>query len=473
MAAVTDRDSGKPRAGMEPFREAETAHGAPRDAYGRLLAAFATADLEAISGSVEDSLAAGGVVFGAERTPFKVDPVPRLITREDWEPLAAGLCQRTLALDRFVCDVYGRQRIVREGVLPASVVRSAEYFEPLLQQAVHEDRRWITIAGLDLVRCPDGAFRVLEDNVRTPSGLAYALAAREAVARHVPGGGLEPEPLEPSFDLLAEALRAAAPAGVDEPVVAVLTDGPGNTAYYDHRALAELLDLPLVRPIDLRLRDGHLFARTDDGELRLDVVYRRTDEDRLIDPRGGITRIAELLLEPWAAGKLGLVNCFGTGVADDKLIHAHVEDMVRFYLDEEPLIESIPTWDLSRPGALNRALERLDELVVKPRAGHGGVGVVIGSRAAGAELDRVAAALKANPSEHIVQETVPLSVHPTVCDGRLEPRHVDLRPFVFLGAGTEAHALPGGLTRVAFDEGEMVVNSSRNGGAKDTWVVGA
>ena len=234
-----------------------------------------------------------------------------------------------------------------------------------------------------------------------------------------------------------------------------------------------------MRLVDLRLRDGFLYARsaTGDGagdrEFRVDVVYRRTDEDRLLDPRGGMTAIADLVLEPWIRGKLGLVNCFGTGVADDKLIHAHVEDMVRFYLGEEPLIESVPTWDLSRPGALNRALERLDELVVKPRAGHGGMGVVIGPQASADELGRASAALRANPSEHIVQETVPLSLHPTVCDGRLEDRHVDLRPFVFLGAGEDAHALPGGLTRVAFDEGEMVVNSSRNGGAKDTWVVAA
>jgi carboxylate-amine ligase len=456
---------------MAPYLEAETAAGSPRPAYGALLAGLVTTGLGALAGDVTDTLAEGGVVFGPERAPFRVDPVPRVITTEEWEPLAAGLCQRTRALDRFVCDVYGRQRIVREDVVPASVVRSAEYFEPLLQQAVHDERRWITIAGIDVVRCPDGAFRVLEDNVRTPSGLAYALAARDAVTRHVPAAGLAPQALEPSLSFLADALRAAAPDGVEEPLVALLTDGPGNTAYYDHRRLADQLGLALVRPVDLRLRDGRLVGRDGEREFRIDVIYRRTDEDRLIDPRGGTTAIADLLLEPWARGKLGLVNCFGTGVADDKLIHSHVEDMIRFYLDEQPLIESVPTWDLSRPGALNRVLERLDTLVVKPRSGHGGAGVVIGPRAGARELDRAAAALKANPRAHIVQETVPLSLHPTVVDGALEPRHVDLRPFVFLGAGDAAHALPGGLTRVAFDKDEMVVNSSRNGGAKDTWVV--
>jgi uncharacterized circularly permuted ATP-grasp superfamily protein len=458
---------------MDPYLEAESAPGTPRPPYHTLLGDLGRADLTALADGIVEQLAGEGVFFGTERKPFRVDPVPRLLTTEEWAPLAAGLCQRTRALDRFVCDVYGRQRIVRDGVLPAAVVRSAEYFEPLLQQAVHDERRWITIAGIDVVRCPDGAFRVLEDNVRTPSGLAYTLAARAAVSAHVPAGGLEPEPLEPSLAFLREALVAAAPEGVDDPQVAVLTDGPGNIAYWDHRELARRLDLALVRPVDLRLRDGVLYGRAGEHEFRIDVVYRRTDEDRLIDPRGGTTAIADLLLEPWVRGRLGLVNCFGTGVADDKLIHAHVEEMIRFYLDEEPLIESVPTWDLSRPGALNRVLERLETLVVKPRAGHGGNGVMIGPRAGAREIDRAAAALRANPSEHIVQETVPLSLHPTVVSGALEPRHIDLRPFVFLGPGDEAQAMPGGLTRVAFDKDEMIVNSSRNGGAKDTWVVAA
>jgi uncharacterized circularly permuted ATP-grasp superfamily protein len=375
------------------------------------------------------------------------------------------------ALDRFVCDVYHRQRIVHEGVIPASAVASAAYFEPLLQQAANDERRWVTIAGLDVIRCPDGAFRVLEDNVRTPSGIAYAAAARAAVTRHVRPAGLAPEPLEPSLEVLGRALRSAAPDGVDEPVVVVLTDGPGNAAYCDHWMLAQRLRLPLVRPVDLRVRDGRLHATIDERDVRVDVVYRRTDEDRLSGPRGGVTAIAGLLLEPWARGRLGLVNAFGTGVADDKLIHAYVEDMVRFYLGEEPLLASVPTWDLSRPGVLGRALEQLDRLVVKPRAGHGGNGVVVGPRAGRTEVEEAAAALRAAPGDHVVQDTIPLSLHPTVCGGRLEPRHVDLRPFVFLAADGDCHALPGGLTRVAFDAGDMVVNSSRNGGAKDTWVV--
>jgi len=408
--------------GTDPYDEATGSEGR-REPYDVLLASMEQTDLGALVEDVKATLAGEGIVFGDDT--FRVDPVPRVFTREEWEPLAAGLCQRVRALDRFACDVYHRQRIVRDGVIPAAAISSAAYFEPLLQQAANDERRWITIAGLDVIRCPDGAFRVLEDNVRTPSGIAYAMAARAAVIRHLDTAGLAPEPLEPSLELLGDALRSAAPDGVDEPVVVVLTDGPSNTAYSDHRMLAESLGFALVRPVDLRLRDGHLLARTDDGEVRVDVV------------------------------------------------HAYVEDMVRFYLGEEPLIESVPTWDLSRPGALGRALEQLDRLVVKPRAGHGGVGVMVGPRAEPSEVEEAAAALRAAPGEHVVQDTVPLSLHPTVCDGRLQPRHVDLRPFVFLGADGIGHALPGGLTRVAFDEGEMVVNSSRNGGAKDTWVVTA
>ena len=423
------------------------------------------ADLEALATAVTATLAERGVTWGADATPYPVCPVPRVLTAAEWEPLAAGVCQRTRALDRFVADIYGRQRIVRDGVLPASQVASAAYFEPLMQQAVHTERRFITIAGLDCVRGPDGTFRVLEDNVRTPSGISYSLAARDAVTAHL-GAPAGLAPLGPALDALGQALRDAAPEGVDDPTVALLSDGPGNVAFYDHRTLAERLGIALVRLVDLRIRDRHLYA----GDTRIDVVYRRTDEDRLQHARGGLTRVGRLLLEPWSRGTLGLVNAFGTGVADDKLLHASVEEMVRFYLGEEPLIESVRTWDLSTPRAMHEALERLDELVVKPRAGHGGAGVVIGPLASAAELDAARDAMRASPAEHVVQDFAPLSVHPTAIGGGLALRHVDLRPFVFYGAG-EPVAMPGGLTRVAFDEGEMVVNSSRNGGAKDTWVL--
>lgn len=425
---------------------------------------FGELDPEATAAAVRGEVSDVGFGDGE----FRIDPVPRVLSRAEWDPLAAGLCQRIRALERFVADVYGRQSIIRDDVIPATAVATATYFEPLMQQAVHEERRFIAIAGLDCVRGSDGVFRVLEDNVRTPSGIAYAIAARAAVAAHVPAPeGLEP--IEPALVALHRALKAAAPPGVEEPTIAVLSDGPANSAFYEHEAVARALDLPLVRLADLRLRGGYLHARTEGGEMRLDVLYRRTDEDRLTHADGGLTAVAQLLLDPWCRGKLGLANAFGTGVADDKLLHAHVETMVRYYLGEEPLLESVRTWDLSRPGQLDRALERLETLVIKPRAGFGGQGVTLGPLATPAQLDGAAKTLRAAPADFVVQDFAPLSVHPTVIDGQLEPRHVDLRPFVFYGE--EPEVMPGGLTRVALDEGEMVVNSSRNGGAKDTWVV--
>jgi uncharacterized circularly permuted ATP-grasp superfamily protein len=325
---------------------------------------------------------------------------------------------------------------------------------------------WITIAGLDLVRDGDGPFVVLEDNVRTPSGIAYAVAAREALSGHlsVPKG-MRVRSLEPAYEWLGEALRAAAPRAAGEhPSVVVLTDGPSSSAYYEHGAIARRLGLPLVRPADLSVRFERLFARTDDGTVPVDVVYRRTDEDRLFDAAGAPTALADVLLGPLQAQTLGCVNAFGTGVADDKLVHSYVEEMVRFYLDEEPLLASVPTHDPSQPGVLEMALERIGELVIKPRSGHGGIGVVVGPRADLQTLAAVSRELTATPERFILQETVLLSRQPTVCGAELEPRHVDLRPFTF-AIGDRVEVFPGGLTRVALERGSLVVNSSQHGGA--------
>ena len=332
--------------------------------------------------------------------------------------------------------------------------------------------RWIPIAGLDLVRDGDGPFVVLEDNVRTPSGIAYACAAREALSGHVPvPDGMRVRSLDPVYAWLGEALRAAAPPEAGEhPSVVVLTDGPSNSAYYEHGEIARRLGLPLVRPADLSVRSDRLIARTDDGVVAVDVVYRRTDEDRLFDTAGALTTLGEVLIGPLEAQTLGCVNAFGTGVADDKLVHSYVEEMVRFYLDEEPLLASVPTHDLSAARGARDGLERIGELVVKPRSGHGGIGVVVGSARrpanAGVGLTRTGGA----PEQFIVQETVQLSRQPTVCGDELEPRHVDLRPFTF-AIGDRVEVFPGGLTRVALERGSLVVNSSQRGGAKDTWVL--
>jgi uncharacterized circularly permuted ATP-grasp superfamily protein len=400
------------------------------------------------------AIAAAGVTFGAlgdER--FLIDPVPRVIRAAEWEPLAAGLGQRVRALDAFCADAYGARRIVADGVLPARVIASAETYEPAVEGLSLP--RWVGVAGLDVVRDPEGRFLVLEDNLRTPSGMAYAVAARSVVSELL--APASPRGLDGLVPLLADALAAVAVDGL----AVVLTDGPDNPAHWEHGWLARALDVPLVEPADLSVSGERLWF---DGQP-VGAVYRRTNEDRLE------TETGRLLLGPWRAGRVGLLNAFGTGVGDDKLAHAYVEDMVRYYLGEEPLVRSVRTFDLGIPAVLEEALDRLDELVVKPRAGYGGEGVVICPHAEPGDVERVRAAVRGTPADFVAQELIPLSRHATVIDGEVVPRHVDLRPFVFLDRSGAAGVLPGGLTRVAFDEGALVVNSSQNGGAKDTWVV--
>ena len=330
----------------------------------------------------------------------------------------------------------------------------------------------VGISGLDIVRGPDGVLHVLEDNLRTPSGFTYAVAARNAVRPALNGAVPEPEPIaEPLFALLHSVLAAAAPEGSDAAAV-VLSDGPSGSAWYEHAETARLLGVPVVTLDDLEHSGDRLVMRAEDGRRApVDVVYRRCDEDRLRDEGGALTPVGEALLEPWLAGRVAVVNGFGTGVGDDKLVHAYVEEMVRFYLGEEPLIEAVPTLEPARHGVLDDVLADLRSFVVKPRMGHGGKGVVICAHAPDEELERLRAELTARPSDYVAQPIVLLSEHPTIVDsGRLEPRHVDLRPFVFSTAAA-VRSLPGGLTRVAWDPGALVVNSSRNGGAKDTWVL--
>jgi uncharacterized circularly permuted ATP-grasp superfamily protein len=441
---------------QDVFDEAFEARGEPRTAYGPVLERLAGRDLDRSVRQVRRRLGDEGCCFGRgeEAEPFRVDVVPRVITAAEWEPLAVGLEQRVRALDAFLADAYGKRRILDEGVLPERVLAGAEHYEPELA-GMPSQRVRVALAGLDVIRCGDGSFRVLEDNLRTPSGLAYAIAAREAVT---PLLGDAPVPIEaPAVELLGAALRAAAPCGHDDPRIVLLTDGPSNTAYWEHGRLAELLGIELATLDDVRLDS-------------VDVVYRRTDEDTLRGDDGEYTCVGRALLGPLAAGTLACVNALGNGVADDKLVHSYVEDMIRFYLGEEPLVRSVPTYDLTRAGCLEEVLDRLEEMVVKPRAAYGGEGVFIGPQSDAAERETIAAAIREDPEGWIAQETVYFSRHPTVIDGELEPRHVDLRAFVTFD-GERAHAVPGGLSRVAFDEGELVVNSSQGGGAKDTWVL--
>ena len=453
------------------YDEAFDSRGEPRPHYRPLIEALQKLDLGERRRAVAAELAERGAEFRTEggEAPFVVDPVPRLIPAEEWERLAAGAAQRARALNAFLADVYsGEGRIVAEGVVPRRVISSSERFEPGIvglgpPPVAH-------VAGLDLLRDADGSFAVLEDNLRSPSGIAYALAARDAVAPAIPG--IAPANEAPAtLDPLGEALRAAAPPGHEEDAIVVLSDGAASAAWFEHREIASRLGLPLVTPEQLEARRSGLVFRAEDGDARpLGVVYRRTDEDRLTSAGGSPTPLGELLGPPIAAGKLACVNSFGTGLADDKLVHAYVESMIGFYLGEEPLLPSVKTYDLGDTQQRAEALNRLDHLVVKPRGELGGKGVVILARSSTAQSRRIRAQLTREPGRLVAQELVRLSRHPTVTEAGLSPRHVDLRPYAFTIAD-RVEIAPISLTRYAREADSMIVNSSRGGGGKDTWVV--
>jgi uncharacterized circularly permuted ATP-grasp superfamily protein len=458
----------------DAYDEAFAARGIPRPHYAPVLAALAGRDLPALTAAIDGDLERGGVRFGGAGgfTPFHVDAVPRVLPAEEWRDLSAGLVQRARALNAFVADVYGPRDIVAAGVVPEHVIDTAPQLEPLAAEIPPAPAPPVLVAGLDVVREPGGDFLVLEDNVRTPSGLTYAAAARAAVtAAHRPpelDGSTSPDG---AMAALAGALRASAPAG-EEPAPVLLSDGEADAAFFEHRTLAAALDVPLVKRGDLRARGDRLWARAD-GDRRarpVNVVYRRTGESRLTTPDGELTALAEVVLGPLRAGRVTCTNAFGAGVADDKLVHAYVEDMVRHYLGEEPLMRGVRTYDVTAPEIRARVLGRIHELVVKPRGGFGGHGVVVCAHATQGDRRRAAAFVRSAPAQCVAQETVLLSCHPTIVGRSLAPRHVDLRPFVISVPGRNA-VVCAGLTRVALTEGSLVVNSSQRGGAKDTWVL--
>jgi uncharacterized circularly permuted ATP-grasp superfamily protein len=456
------------------FDEAWAGPQQPRPGYADVLHALSRFERTSLRARIRLRLSRGGVTFGSGdgSRPFVVDPVPRVITAHEWATLAPGIAQRLRALEAFVQDAYGERRIVDAGIVDARTIDSAEGYEPELRGRLPQGVAAIGVAGLDVVRDRDGSFVVLEDNLRTPSGFAYAAAAR-AVLEHEPlPTASRREFGDAAFAALADTLADAVPAGGDPHDAAVLTDGPRCSAYYEHAEVARRLGLALVTPAELELQGGRLVRRVRRGRRRpVDVLYRRCDEDRMRDERGRPTAIAELLAEPWLEGRLGLVNAFGTGVADDKAVHAHVEAMIDFYLGEQPLLRSVRTLDLGDPEHRRRALEEIERLVVKPRGGQGGSGVVICPHASDDDVAKIVREIERNPEGFVAQETIALSQHPTMMDdGSLAPRHVDLRPFAFATAdGVRVPA--GGLTRVALQAGAMVVNSSQDGGGKDTWVL--
>ncbi len=466
-----------PGAGVYPldsghFDEAFAQTGTARPPYVAVLDALARHDLVELRERVRSKVEDIGLSFGPG-VPMVVDPVPRVIEAAEWAALEAGLLQRARALNAFLHDAYGEQRIFHEGIVPRRLLETSQGYEPLMRGLLDPAVPPATVAGMDLIRDAEGELLVLEDNLRMPSGATYAIAVREAVGAEF-GGEATARLRAPDGYVarLGEAIRAAAPAAhAAEPIAAILSDGPESGAYYEHERLGRELGLPVVTPAQLSQAKGRVHAQIGSKRLQLDVIYRRLDEDRLTDSGGDLTPLGELLTPALQSGRLRLVNAIGTGLADDKLAHAYVEEMVRFYLGEEPALRSVPSYDLSDPEARDEVMGRLDELVIKPRDGFGGHGVTIMPLATEGDRRKVIGLVRRRPERFVAQELVPLSTHPTVVGAGIAPRRVDLRPYVLSPAAGEASVMQGGLTRYARAADEMVVNSSQGGGSKDTWVL--
>ncbi|MFQ2522211.1 circularly permuted type 2 ATP-grasp protein [Aeromonas sanarellii] len=407
---------------------------------------------------------------GAERLiPF--DSIPRIIPAREWQHLDKGIRQRVTALNAFLHDIYHDQRILKAGVIPAAQILTNAQYQPCMQGVdLHRDT-YVHITGVDIIRNHDGEYYVLEDNLRTPSGVSYMLENRKMMMRLFPElfHNQPIAPVERYPALLLQTLRESSP--VDNPCVVVMTPGRFNSAYFEHSFLAQQMGVELVESADLVVKDGQVLMRTTTGLKRVDVIYRRIDDD-FLDPLAfnpdsliGVPG----LLSVYRAGGVVLANAIGTGVADDKSIYPYVPEMIRFYLGEDPILNNVPTWQCREPAALSHVLANLEDLVVKEVHGAGGYGMLIGPCASREELARFRELLKARPDNYIAQPTLSLSTCPTFVDAGIAPRHIDLRPFVL--TGQELRLVPGGLTRVALTEGSLVVNSSQGGGTKDTWVM--
>ncbi|AWI54035.1 hypothetical protein DEH84_11815 [Aquabacterium olei] len=413
---------------------------------------------------------------GTERLiPF--DLIPRIIPAHEWREMEKGLRQRVTALNRFLEDIYHDQAILKAGVIPAEpVLNNAQCRKEMMGLNV-PGGIYSIIAGIDIVRAcnPDGSgtYYVLEDNLRVPSGVSYMLENRKMSMRLFPELFAEHRvaPVAHYPDLLLDTLRTMAPAGVNEPTAVVLTPGMYNSAYFEHAFLAQQMGIELVEGQDLFVKDDFVYMRTTRGPQRVDVIYRRVDDD-FMDPevfRKDSTLGVAGLLRAYRAGNVTLANAFGTGIADDKSIYPYVPRMIEFYLGEKPILQNVPTYVCREKDDLQYTLDHLDELVVKEVHGAGGYGMLVGPAATQAEVETFRQVLLANPGNYIAQPTLSLSTCPTFVESGIAPRHIDLRPFVL--SGKEVRMVPGGLTRVALKEGSLVVNSSQGGGTKDTWVL--
>ncbi|WP_206028577.1 circularly permuted type 2 ATP-grasp protein [Thalassoroseus pseudoceratinae] len=417
-------------------------------------------------------------VYGDDRGTEKVWPVdliPRIMDATEWGGIEKGLEQRIHALNLFIDDIYNDKKIIKDGVLPEEIVATATTYRKECEGFHPPNGVWVHVTGTDLVRDRDGQIYVLEDNLRCPSGVSYVLENRELMKRTLPEvfRGASVAPVEDYPERLLSTLLDTAPAGLDEPTAVVLTPGIYNSAYFEHSFLAQQMGVELVEGQDLVVDDGFVFMQTTHGMKRVDVIYRRIDDD-FLDPkcfRSNSALGVPGLMEVYKAGRVTLANAPGTGIADDKAIYAYVPQIIKYYLGEDAILNNVPTYLCSDAQQRQHVLDHMNELVVKPTNESGGYGIMLGPQATESEQATCADAIRQNPRNFIAQPMLTLSTVPTLIGDQLEPRHVDLRPFIL--TGNETYVLPGGLTRVALRQGSMIVNSSQGGGSKDTWVIGS
>lgn len=464
------------------YDELFEAPGVPRAGARRLaqtIDSLPPGELGELQTAIERALLRMGITFavygdeeGSEKI-FPFDIVPRIIEAQEWNRVEAGLSQRIRALNLFIDDVYHEQRVVRDGVIPSSLITDAKSFRKACIGLEPPQGVWCHITGTDLVRGDDGVIYVLEDNLRCPSGVSYVLQNRQIMKRTFPrvfeASGVRPVVDYPSQ--LYRTLAQLAPQQMDETTVVVLTPGIHNSAYYEHAFLAQQMGVQLVEGRDLVVKDNFVFMQTTEGLQRVDVIYRRIDDD-FIDPeafRPDSMLGVPGLMRVYRAGRVALANAPGTGIADDKVIYAFVPDMIRYFLGEDPILPNVPTYVCERPDDRAHVLGHLDELVVKAANEAGGYGMLIGPHATEPERREFAQKIEDDPRNYIAQPTLSLSRVPTLIGDHFEGRHVDLRPYILYGE--DVWVLPGGLTRVALKKGSLVVNSSQGGGSKDTWVL--
>lgn len=455
--------------------------GTPRSQYRELYNALCTLPPEELhrrQQACEQTFLHQGITFTvyndkqATERIIPTDLIPRILTSAEWGKLEAGLSQRIQALNMFLKDIYHEGRVLKDGVVPRSMIYGSRHYKREMRGLSVPHDAYVNVCGTDLIRCENGRFAVLEDNLRVPSGVSYMLAARDVVRRAFPETfrSLKVRPIEQYSRELLATLRSLVPFQEDASI-AVLTPGVFNSAFFEHAFLARQMGIELVEGRDLLVNDNVVYARTTSGLKRIDVIYRRIDDD-FIDPlifREDSALGVPGLFNAYRAGNVVIANALGTGVADDKAVYTYVPRLIRYYLSEEPILDQIETFRCREEKALSHVLANLDTLVVKAVGESGGYGMLVGPHATKAEREAFAARIKADPENYIAQPTIQLSTAPTFADDGIESRHVDLRPFVLHGDKTRL--VPGAFTRVAMKRGSLVVNSSQGGGSKDTWVL--